>query len=178
MAYWFHFWYVGDSNKSDATVPGMHHPAPTLLTLDPSLPSNLACELTELANQNPGTIVFTVRKRKSWAVYAVYMDIPKSLTRPFRNVEQIVDSVRNWLKQALTFSVGLATATFAPHADEASDFAAPQIQTNESSIATTHGVEFLNAHPELSDLEVSVGFQQVLEVAKPRRALCSISSVD
>lgn len=143
MSDWFHFWYVGDLNKTDATVPSMHHPAPTLVTLDPSLPSNLASELTELADQNPGISVLTVRKRKSWAVYAVHTDIPKSLTRPFRKVGQIVDSVRNWLKQALPSSAGLATATSAPHADEAPDFATPQIQTDESSVATTHVVEFL-----------------------------------
>ena len=154
MSYWFHFWYVGDLNKTDATVPSMHHPAPTLLTLDPSLPSNLA---SELADQNPGISVLTVRKRKSWAVYAVHTDIPKSLTMPFRKVDKIVDSVRNWLKQALPFSASLATATPAPHADEAPDFATPQIQTDESSVATTHVVEFLHAHPDLSDLEVSVG---------------------
>ena len=61
MAYWFHFWYVGDLNKTDATVPSMYHPAPTLLTLDPSLPPNLASELTELADQNPKSRYWKLR---------------------------------------------------------------------------------------------------------------------
>ena len=69
----------------------------------------------------------------------MHTDIPKNLTWPFRKVEQIVDSVRNWLKQTLPFLAGLATATPAPHADEAPDLNTDkyrqfrQIQTNEAA---------------------------------------------